>query len=78
LDRAKADQLKPRGKRPPGYANPQPKTTDDAEAQYEDAFAKILYVDSSDLIRVENEERELNIIYSQTKTDNFLTAIGIV
>jgi hypothetical protein len=58
LDRAKADQLKPRGKRPPGYANPQPKTTDDAEAQYEDAFAKILYVDSSDLIRIENEERK--------------------
>jgi len=58
LDRAKADQLKPRGKRPPGYANPQPKTTDDADAQYEDAFAKILYVDSSDLIRIENEERK--------------------
>jgi len=58
LDRTKADQLKPRGKRPPGYANPQPKTTDGAEAQYEDAFAKILYVDSSDLVQIENEERK--------------------
>jgi superfamily II DNA or RNA helicase len=78
LDRAKVDQLKPRGKRLPGYANPQPKTTDTAEAQYEDQFAKMLYVDSTDLIRIENEERELNTIYSQTKTDNFLSAIGIV
>jgi hypothetical protein len=72
--------IKPRGKQDPKYADPQDNVDPDdleREAEYDQEFARLLIVDTADIARIENEERELTLIKQQNDVATFFDALGV-
>jgi hypothetical protein len=72
--------IKPRGKREAEYADPQQNVDPDdlaAEAEYDQDFARLLIVDTADIARLENKERELTLIKQQNDVSTFFDALGV-